>query len=93
MSQSIIVRFHGPTDSRGSRYSARCEAGRVSVEADDGLSATKNREAAFQKLARRLTWTGWWVEGSLPDGAAVFVYAGPLRMFDEAPSDFFVRVP
>jgi hypothetical protein len=93
MSQSIIVRFHGPTDSRGSRYSARCEAGRLSVEADDALSDTKNRQVAFKALAHRLIWAGWWVEGSLPDGAGVFVYAGPLSMFDEAPSDFFVRVP
>lgn len=56
-SQAILVRFCGPTNCRGSRYIARCQAGRLVFEADHALNPDRNAYRAAVKLALRL---GWW---------------------------------
>ena len=57
--QAIITRFHGPTNSRGSRISATAEAGRVYVECDDALSIAQNHAAAARKLAFKFGWLAY----------------------------------
>jgi hypothetical protein len=76
MSQAIVTTFHGPTDTKGARYSARCEAGRVTVPIDHALSSEDNHFAVAAKLIQKLGWdTASWYGGSLPDGRHVFVQA------------------
>lgn len=72
--QAIIVKYHGPTDTKGARMSARCDAGRVTVPWDHALSIGDNKRAACLALLRKL---GWWEStyhgGVLPDGSWAFV--------------------
>lgn len=54
--QAIRTRYHGPTNSRGSRISAKCEAGQVSVSYDHALSIDGNHKAACDALVKKLGW-------------------------------------
>jgi hypothetical protein len=65
---SIITQYHGPTNRRGSRVSARSHCGRVFVAYDDGKSSTDNHRAAAKALCRKFGWQGRWWEGEMPDG-------------------------
>ena len=73
--QAIEVRTLGPTNTRGARAVARCEAGRLTVAWDDGLDAFGNARAAALALAKRLGWDGPWIGGGTRAGW-VFVDAG-----------------
>lgn len=68
MYQAIATKYLGPTNHRGARVKATCDAGSVVVAWDHALSVPANHEAAARALARRLDWTGTWVGGALPDG-------------------------
>ena len=59
--QAIQTRYLEPTDTRGSRIVAECEAGRVTLNWDDTLSADTNHVAAREILCRKL---GWDIPGS-----------------------------
>ena len=74
--QAIVTRFHGPTNNRGSRYSATACAGRVYVESDGRFGPDKNCELAALALCKRFNWTGELVSGGLKDGSTVFVFTG-----------------
>jgi hypothetical protein len=54
--QAIRTRYHGPTNSKGSRFSAQCEAGRIYVPYDYALNSDENHEAAAKALAKKLGW-------------------------------------
>jgi hypothetical protein len=77
--QAIQTRYHGPTDHNGSRITARCDAGRVTVPYDHALGLPENHDAAADALIRKLGWTGRYVSGALPDGSYVHVLAVPAR--------------
>jgi hypothetical protein len=79
--QAILTKFHGPTDTKGSRYSARCEAGRVVVCGDHRLNIERNHTAAAYALAAKLGWSGEWYGGQLPTGEYAFVL-----QWDESPA-------
>lgn len=52
----IVTKFHAPTNTRGSRYSARFVGGsevRAAVNADHALSLTDNHAAAVKALIRK----------------------------------------
>jgi hypothetical protein len=72
--QAIVTKYHGPTDTRGSRISARAQVGRVYVPYDDALDSTENHKAAARALCERYGWKGTLVEGGLPEGGTVFVF-------------------
>jgi len=55
--QAIRTRYVGPTNTRGSRITAKCEAGSVSVPYDDALNSEQNHRAACDKLRAKLGWT------------------------------------
>ena len=57
MFQAIVTKYHGPTNVRGSRISARADAGRVIVSYDHALDISGNHKAAAQALADKLGWT------------------------------------
>ena len=83
MTQAIITKYHGPTNTRGSRISAACWGGKVSVSYDHGLNATENHEAAAGALIVKMGWSGQWTGGGTPDErgyAFVKVAAGALEV-------------
>lgn len=80
MAQAIVVRYSGPTNSRGSRYVANAWAGRVSRSCDNAVSAEENAALAARKLAEKYEWTGLFIMGGMPDGQArVYVWASDVR--------------
>lgn len=54
----IHTRYHGPTNTRGSRVSATTISGqRVYVPYDHALSVEKNHDVAARKAAALIAWT------------------------------------
>lgn len=68
MRQAITTRYLGPTDHRGSRVKASCQALSVTQSWDDALSVDANHLAAAKSLATKLRWLGEWHGAALPDG-------------------------
>lgn len=56
MPQAITTTYHGSTNTRGSRVSAKCEAGRLSLPWDHALDSEGNHKAAAQALIKKLGW-------------------------------------
>jgi len=54
--QSIRTRYHGPTNSKGSRFSATCEAGRIYVPYNHALGLYENHATAAALLIEKLGW-------------------------------------
>lgn len=80
MSQAIVVRYSGPTNSRGSRYLATAWAGRVSRPTNNALSSDENAALAARALAEKFEWSGLFICGWLPDTKSrVYVNAGASR--------------
>lgn len=52
--QCIRTRYVGPTNTRGSRVSAQCESGRLTLPWDCALSSEENHAAAAKALAEKL---------------------------------------
>jgi hypothetical protein len=67
--QAITTRFHGPTNTRGSRYSATADAGRVYSHADDALDSLGNHLKAAAQLCAKFDWQGKLAAGALVNGA------------------------
>ena len=68
MRQAIVTKYHGPTDTRGSRVSATAQAKRIFVGWNDALDVEGNHLGAAMKLAKLMGWKGKWYGGGLPDG-------------------------
>lgn len=70
--QAIVTKYLGPTDHKGARVKARCEAGSLIVSWDDAKDTEANHDHAAHLLADRLGWLdgyhGTMVGGGLPDG-------------------------
>lgn len=78
--QGIVTRYLGPTNCRGSRVKARCEAGTLTVSWDCALDVYANHRRAAALLAKRLGWHGEWHGAGLPQSmrdAYVFAMAAP----------------
>lgn len=90
MTQAILVKYHGPTNTKGARISATCAAGRLTVALNHGVDANENCALAAEALVHKLGWTadqgkgfeGVWVGGTLPNGDVVFVFRGDLCYAD-----------
>lgn len=69
--QAIITKYLGPTNSRGSRVKAFCQAGQVTIPWDDALDVNQNHDKAATVLAYKLGWNeglyGKLVGGALPN--------------------------
>ena len=76
--QAIQVKFLGPTNVKGSRYKAWCDAGQVTVSTDFALNSEDNARKAAEALRDKLGWNtpyyGNLIEGGLSDGSYVFVF-------------------
>ncbi len=56
--QAIRTRYHGPTNVRGSRIVAKCEAGSLTMPFDYALTVEGNHAKAAQLMLVRLGWSG-----------------------------------
>ena len=56
--QAIRTRYHGPTNTKGSRISAKAEAKMMYFGYDHALPGRENHEAAAYAYARSLGWIG-----------------------------------
>lgn len=66
--QAIETRYHGPTNTRRSRISARCEAGRISIPYPHELNNEEGHDLAARTLILKLGWNdgrGHWVRGTV----------------------------
>jgi hypothetical protein len=82
MRQSITTRYLGPTDKRGSRVVAECQARRIVVPWRDDLGSDENHDAAAHKLVCLLGWGGSWYVGAKHDGKGnVYVCADGAHAF------------
>lgn len=67
--QAITTKYLGPTNHRGSRVKATCEAGSVIVGWDHALDSQGNHDAACRAMALKMGWHGHWLGGGLPSTA------------------------
>lgn len=65
--QAVVTRYVGPTNTRGSRVSVRCDAARMLVPWQCDLGSEENHATAILRMLLRLDWCGNWVLGGLPD--------------------------
>ena len=73
--QTIFTKWLGPTNHKGSRVKAYCDAGQVTVSWEYGSSVEENHKHAARTLAEKLGWYGEWHLGSAPQKEkASFVY-------------------
>lgn len=75
--QAIQTKYHGPTNTKGSKITARAEAGSVSVSYDHALNGQENHREAARALVAKLGWAdhGQWHGGQLPDGSYAWTCA------------------
>lgn len=77
--QAIETKYLGPTNHRGSRFTARCDAGRITVSYNYALGVEENHRAAAEALRLKLGWDeqyyGRLVTGSTRNGY-VHVFTG-----------------
>lgn len=72
--KAITTKFHGPTNVRGSRYSANDGDGnKVTVPADYALNSEQNHDAVAVKLCHKMKWDGPLMGGGTKDGR-VYVF-------------------
>jgi len=80
MFQAIETRYLGPTNHRGSRVKAKCQAGEVTVHWDHALNVEGNHERAAQALRDKLGWVGEgygeMIGGGLVGSGFCFVFTG-----------------
>lgn len=72
--QAIQTRYHGPTDHRGSRVIASCQAKRITLDWDHALDTDQNHLAAAVALIEQLSWPGVLTGGVLADGSYAWVF-------------------
>lgn len=70
--QAITTTYHGPTDTKGARITARAGDNRKTVSFDYG--ARDPHFVAVEALCEKMNWTGTMVSGSLPNGDRVWVW-------------------
>lgn len=71
--QAIVTKYLGPTNHRGARVKAQCQAGSIVIPWDDALDTDANHDAAARALICKLGWDGpyyqqEWYRGGSPKG-------------------------
>jgi hypothetical protein len=76
--QAIETRYIGPTNFRGSRVKATCEAGSITLGWDDSKDSDANHDRAARALIFRLGWDnaerGAWYRGAVKGSKGGYVY-------------------
>lgn len=78
MRQAIATKYLGPTNHRGARIVATCQAGTLTAPWDDDYDVDGNHTATAYALALHMGWSGTWHGGGLPDGTGN-AYVSPGR--------------
>lgn len=93
--QAIETRFLGPTNFRGSRYKATCDAGSLTLAADHSKGMEENHARVARALITKLGWWhdttrgdryGEWYIGGTKDGY-VFVCAVEQNLIQKGEND------
>lgn len=71
--KAIVTKFHGPTNTKGSRISAEAEGCPRIYRPKDYGSSNPHRDVA-EEYRDLQGWKGRLIEGSLPKGDCVFVF-------------------
>ena len=67
--RTIRTKFHGPTNTRGSRISATSNGdNRIYLPWDHRLNADENHIEAAKALAAKMEWGGDWIGGNDGNG-------------------------
>lgn len=82
--QTIETRYHGATNFKGSRVSASCEAGRVTLPWNHGLNVEDNHKAAAERLIRKLAWHGKYAIGATQRGYVFVRFYWPTADIDDS---------
>jgi uncharacterized protein YjlB len=78
--QAIRTTFHGATNTRGARVTARAESGRsLTVSYSYGQDGPANHARAVRDLVRKLEWTGNWTGGTF-GGSMYWVCSGSSQV-------------
>lgn len=72
--QAISTKFYGPTNTRGGRVKASCDAGSLTIPYDHGNTEAANHANAAKALAAKLQWDGQYFGGSLNAKAGGYVF-------------------
>lgn len=70
--QAIVTKYIGPTDTKGARIKATCDAGSITIDYPHELSGDDVHAKAAMALVRKLGWDDAmreksWACGSLPN--------------------------
>lgn len=85
MLKAITTKYHGATNTKGSRISARSDRKTIMRSYDHELSHSCNHRLAACELAAEFKWTGSFVGGSLPTGNGFcFVNMGAIGTDSDA---------
>lgn len=90
--QAIVTKYHGPTDSRGSRVSATADAGRVYLSWDAELNTEQNHQRAALALSAKFGWSPNLVGAGLPGNAGYVWSQVPDEYADAALAVFETRL-
>lgn len=71
--QAIQTKYIGPTNTKGSRIKAECQAKSIIVEWDYSLDIDENHTIAAKKLCELLEWDCSMCSGQLKDGSFAHV--------------------
>lgn len=72
--KAILVKYHGPSNTRGSRYTAKAEGNpSLTLSYNHALGADENAKAAAVALVKRMKWNCGVVGGTLPNGDRCYV--------------------
>ena len=66
--QAIETKYLGPTNHRGARIKATCQATKVTVSWDWSCSVDRSHDEAAKDLIVKMGWFGAWVRGASADG-------------------------
>lgn len=88
--QAIVTKYIGPSNVKGSRVKAACQAKSIILNWDDAHNSYLNHCMAAKTLATKLGWFGHWVAGGLPDGSTAWV---ETRLADREDHDYFTVEP
>jgi hypothetical protein len=64
--QAIVTKYLRPTNHRGARVKATCQARSYVIPYDHALDAPDNHRVAAMNLAVLMQWEGIWIGGGMP---------------------------
>lgn len=72
--QAIITKWIAPSNVRGSRVKASCDAGSITLHWDDALGVDSNHHKAALTLCAKLGWTGKLASGGMPKAGYCYAF-------------------